>query len=168
MNNERDVVAKIDNIFIMYLSAIITKKAINIKHKVNEDVYNKLLSRIKELNENNLTQMYDELNVKSTEIIKTINEEDKTIIEAKLTARYMDYRINSSTLKYVNGNNKSRDEVVYYITLEKSKDATDENLIKVCPGCGASIDVNRTGECEYCHAIYNTKDYDWVVTCIRN
>ena len=36
-------------------------------------------------------------------------------------------------------------------------------MAKVCPGCGAPVNVNSNGVCEYCGTVYNTEDYDWIL-----
>ena len=47
-----------------------------------------MLSLLEDLNNNNLIQMYDELNVKSTEVIGVNMEDDEYKIIVKLVARY--------------------------------------------------------------------------------
>ena len=39
-----------------------------------------------------------------------------------------------------------------------------QGIVRKCPTCGASMNINNSGECEYCHSIYNQEDYDWVLT----
>ena len=36
--------------------------------------------------------------------------------------------------------------------------------MRKCPTCGAIVDVNKNGKCEYCHTIFNLEKYDWVIT----
>lgn len=162
--DEREFIAKVDNTFVMYLTSIMMKKPLNVKHKVSDEVFALISSKVKYLNENNYTQMFGEPNVKSTTITSKEEVDGKMVVKVELVARYMDYIIDSNTKQFVSGNNSSRSEVVYQLEFEKSLDSASEGLIKICPGCGASIDVNKSGECEYCHAIYNTQDYDWVLT----
>lgn len=166
--DEREFISKVDNIFVMYLTSIMMKKPLNVKHKVNDDVFNLIVSKVKYLNDHNYTQMYGEPNIKSTKIISKEQIDGKMLVKVDIEARYMDYIIDSTTKQFVSGNNSSRSEIMYHLEFEKSLDSSSEGQIKVCPGCGASIDVNRNGQCEYCHSIYNTEDYDWVMTKINN
>ena len=46
----------------------------------------------------------------------------------------------------------------------KDYDALDSK----CPSCGASIDVNRSGHCEYCGTTFDNENYDWILTSIRD
>ena len=36
-----------------------------------------------------------------------------------------------------------------------------------CPGCGANINANYSGKCEYCGTTYDTVKYDWILEDIR-
>ena len=165
--SQSSFIAKVDNTFIMLLSSIMMKDIDRVKHKISDDVYNIYKNYVNELNKNNEIQMYDELNVKSTEILNITETDSKYIIEVLLISRYMDYVIDGTTRQYKRGINTQRIEKNNYLTFEKLKDTKQQGAIKKCPGCGASIDFNNTGICEYCLTSYNTKDYDWILTNIR-
>lgn len=166
--DEREFISKVDNIFVMYLTSIMMKKPLHVKHKVSDEVFSLISSKVKYLNENNYMQMYGEPNIKSTTITSKEEIDGYMVVKVDIVARYMDYIVDSNTKQFISGNNSSRIETVYHLEFKKSLDSTSEGMIKTCPGCGASIDVNKSGECEYCHAIYNTQDYDWVLTKLSN
>ena len=75
----------------------------------------------------------------------------------------MDYKIDKTTREYKSGNNQSRIEKSHILTFRKKKNANREGISRKCSGCGASINANSTGICQYCGTIYNTEDYDWVL-----
>ena len=111
--------------------------------------------------------MYDELNVKSTTIKDIQVTDNEFIIKVYLQSRYMDYIISLKDGSYVSGNNTSRKQVDYYITLTKKRVTKSQDIVRKCPGCGATINVNASGKCEYCGSIYNQEDYDWVITSLE-
>ncbi len=37
-----------------------------------------------------------------------------------------------------------------------------------CPNCGANMDINHSGKCDYCGQTYNQEDYDWVLKNIES
>lgn len=160
---EANLLAKVDNTFIMLLSSIMVGNLDRVKHKISNNLFNEYSLFLNELKKNNEIQIYDELNVKSSEIIDICENNNKYIIRVRLIARYMKYKIDSNTRKYKSGNNTSRVEEKYILVMTKSKNAADDDIIKICPGCGASIDANNSGICSYCGGIYNTKDYDWIL-----
>ena len=117
--SESSFLAKVDNTYIMLLSAIMTDNLPKVKHKLSSTLYEKYNGFLKELNSNNQQQLYDELNVKSSEIISIAKTSEKYIIEVKLISRYMDYQIDKTTKKYISGINDHRIEKTNYLTFEK-------------------------------------------------
>lgn len=165
--SESGFISKVDNTFIMLLSAVMTDNMSRVKHKISDSLYSKYESYVNILNQNNQKQMYDELNVKSTHINEITEDENSYIIKVLLISRYMDYIVDKTTFKYISGNNTSRVEKNNYLTFKKKKDAAKESSARICPSCGANIDANNTGICPYCSNTYNTEKYDWILTDIE-
>ena len=165
--NEAMFLTRVNNIFMLLHTAIMTDNLNLVKHYLNENLINKYQSIIDTNKQNNVIQMFDEFNVKISSIQNVDIIDDKIIINVSLIARYMDYKLDRNTRKYVSGNNQSRDEYQYYLTFEKKIDAKDLNILRKCPSCGASLDIMKTGECPYCHQIFNAKDYDYILVNIQ-
>ena len=165
--SESAFISKVDNIFIMLLSSIMTDNLKRIKHKLNDELYCKYETILRDLNDRNERQMYDELNVKTSKIEYINIYNDKYIITVLLTARYMDYIVDKNTGEYISGINDRRIERDYYLVFEKNINTKIESFARKCPSCGASANTNNTGVCSYCHTIYNTEDYDWILTEIK-
>lgn len=164
--SESGFIAKVDNTFIMLLTAIMTDNIKRVEHKISSDLFNKYKGVLDELNKNNERQMYDELNVKSTSIQSIEKENNKYVIKVLLTSRYMDYVVDKKTGDYKRGINNQRVEKDNYLTFEKIINAKDEGVVKTCPGCGANVDFNSSGVCNYCGATFDTQNYDWILTDI--
>lgn len=165
--SENSFIAKVDNTFIMLLTAIMTDNLQRVEHKISSELFKHYSNVISQLNANNERQLYDELNVKKTSIEKIEQVENKYRIYVLLTSRYMDYRVNKTTGNFKSGNNTSRIEKDFYLTFEKNINVKNEQNAKKCPGCGANIDVNFSGKCDYCGAIYDTENYGWILTSIH-
>ena len=157
---------KVDNIFVMLHMSLMTDNMKRVDHFINDEVYNEFNNRLTILNNNNERQMFDELNVKSTDIINIEILEDKFIITVRLVSRYMDYVVDKTTLKYKRGNNSSRIEKENILIFEKKRSAKIQRVVRFCPNCGHPMDVNKSGYCEFCHSSYNQEDYDWILTKI--
>ena len=165
--NENMFISKVNNIFVMLHSAIMMDDMNRVRHFISTELENKYDNILNDLNSKNLRQMYDELNVKSTNIESVNITNDKIIINVLLVVRYMDYLVNKDTLEYVSGINDRRIEKRYHLVLEKTIGNNYNSIIRKCPSCGASIDINNSGECKYCHSIFNTEKYDYVLTSIN-
>lgn len=44
--------------------------------------------------------------------------------------------------------------------------ATDGVNTGECPNCGANINMNQSGKCDYCGSVISTTEYDWVLSKI--
>ena len=95
--NEAMFKTKVDNIFVKLHTAVMLDKLEQVKHFLSDEVYNKYNNKIQELNNNNKIQMYDELNVKSTDIESINILPDKIEIKVRIISRYMDYILEKST-----------------------------------------------------------------------
>lgn len=158
---------KVDNIFVMLHISIMTNDLERVKHFLSNEVYKNFEERLKYLNNNNQIQMFDELNVKSTEIEDIEINNETFIIKVKLVSRYMDYIIDKNTKKIISGNNSNRIQKDNFLTFTKKRNFKEQEMVRKCPSCGANMDVNNTGKCKYCGTIYNNADYDWILTNIE-
>lgn len=156
--------SKVSNIFVMMMHSIIFQDISRVYSSLNDEMRSKIMSKINTLKENNITQLYDELNVKNISITNVKILEDKYVINVLLVSRYLDYRIDSNTKKYLDGNNQSRIEKNNYLTLELKRNHKKLGNAAHCPNCGANIDFNYTGLCTYCNSQINKAEYDWILT----
>lgn len=164
--NEALFLSKVNNVFVKFFTAIMLDELNTIDHFVSDEVY-EYGEDILNINKNaGYTKMYDMINVKSSKITNIEETEKEYIIDVFVESRYLDYRINNEDGS-IEGDNKDRVQVDYNLTFKKNKNAEESDIVKKCPGCGRSIDVNDSGACEYCGAIYNQEDFDWVLTNIE-
>lgn len=162
--NQAMFITKVNNIFIKFFTAIMTDKLDDVDHFIDDDVYNYGESKVAPLRSKNYRQMYDELNVKESKINSIEIIDNNYVIKVYLEARYMDYVIDLNTGNVVSGNDSSRIQVNYLLTFTKKINATSQGIAKKCQACGAPMDVNNSGKCNYCGSIYKQEDHDWVLT----
>ena len=109
LNFDKDVfISKVDRIFIMILDALMEKNINNVKHYISNDIYNHYINLVNSYNEKGLTRIFDEMNIKSTELTGYDIKDNNIYITVKLISRYMDYFIDSNTGNYVSGVNNHR------------------------------------------------------------
>jgi len=156
----------VDNIYIKILHAIMFDKLDTIKHFINDKLYNELKEKIINLKEKNLIDMYEMTNVKEANIIEFKEINEKYIIKVKLISRYINYKMDKDSKKII-GNNKDRIQKENILTFEKNINTNIQNASRKCPNCGANMDINKNGKCEYCGSIYNLYDYDYILTSIE-
>ena len=165
--NEAMFKTKVDNIFVKLYTCIMKGDLTDVRHFISEELYNNYINKINELISHNKRQMYDEINVKNTMIINRKILEDKEIIDVEIVSRYMDYIIDINTGDLISGDDTRRIERRNILRFEKKLNTKDFGIVRKCPGCGASINVNNTGKCEYCDTIFNLDDYDYMLGSIN-
>lgn len=156
--------SKVQNMFVQVKLSMVTGKIQKIDHFVADEVYKKIEQKVQNDINNNRIQLYDELNVANIDIVAVREYDDHFEIDVNLLSRALEYYIDRNTRKYLSGNNSSRTEKNNLITFSKIKNAKNLQILRKCPTCGAIVDINRDGRCEYCHNIFNLEDYDWVIT----
>ena len=114
--NEAMFITKVNNIFIMLYTSIMMDDLDRVRHFISDNLEKKYELILKELKEKHLRQMYDELNVKDTNITNIEIKDNKICINVKLISRYMDYKIDSSTGNFKSGINTHRVEKNNYLT----------------------------------------------------
>ncbi len=162
--SESMMLSKIDNIFILMLNAIMFRDMARIYSSLNEEMRKSMETRINFLKQNHEIQMFDELNVKHTVIRRVEILEDRYRMEVEVISRYMDYRLDENTRQVKAGDNTHRIEKNNLLVLEEKRNHKSLGLAIKCPNCGASINYNQSGVCEYCKAQMPKEDYDWIVT----
>ena len=156
--------SKVENMFVQIKLAIVTGKIQKIDHFVNDETYNKIEQKVQEDIANNRIQIYDELNVSDIQI-KNIEELEECFqIKVQFFSKSLEYYINKETRQYLSGNNHNRTERYTDITFTKMKNAKQYKVVRKCPYCGTTIDVNINGRCDYCHKIFDLENYDWIIT----
>ncbi len=165
--NEAMFKTKVDNIFVKLYTCIMKGDLTDVRHFISNELYNNYMNKINELISHNKRQMYDEINVKNTMIINRSVLEDKEIIDVEIVSRYMDYIIDINTGDLISGDDTRRIERRNILRFEKKLNTKDFGIVRKCPGCGASININNTGKCEYCDTIFNLDDYDYILVSIN-
>lgn len=164
--NEAAFLTKVNNIFIKFFTAIMTDKLAEVDHFIGDEVYNYGENILNNVRGKNCRQMYDELNVKNSKINNIEVTDNEYIIDVYLESRYMDYILDLNTGNVVSGNDSSRINVNYNLKFVKRISAVEQGIARKCPACGAPMNVNKSGKCDYCGSIYNQEDYDFVLTNI--
>ena len=155
--------AKADNMYIQIFTAVMKQDLMRVKHFISEDLYSKFETKVKDLQERNLMQVYGELNVSDTNIDNIIEDDNEFKIEVNLLTKYLDYKIDKNTKKLVEGNCDVRVEKYVKLIFTKTKNAKKLGTARSCQGCGANLDINFDGRCPYCGTVFKLQEYDWIL-----
>lgn len=90
------------------------------------------------------------------------------MITLRIFASMIDYtKDNHNTI--VGGDNlEPRTFSEYWTFIRRTGTKTEHHSydLSCCPSCGANLNINQTGICEYCQAKVTSGDFDWVLSSI--
>jgi predicted lipid-binding transport protein (Tim44 family) len=164
---EATFLTKADHIFIMILNAIMENDLSTVKHYLSEDVYNHFNELVNKYTEEHVIRLFDEMNVKSTNIDSVNITEEDININVTITSRYMDYFIDEDG-NYISGVNDHRIELIHKIVFTKKINAKELKEARRCPNCGNTLDINHSGVCPYCNQTIDMSNYDYILVEITN
>ena len=154
------------------------KQGFKIYYDVQEAWMNFKLEDVKDVLTDELYSMYESqlatLEVKGEQnIMKDIilrrsylsgvtKQNNNITIETKYIIEMYDYIADSQTGKLVRGNSNKKMRATYLMKFRKT---LDENAkVEHCPNCGAKIEMNSSGTCEYCGSKIVADNTKWVLT----
>ena len=164
--NESMFISKVNNIMVMLHTSIMLNDLDRVRHFISDDLEKKFEDKLNMLNKKNETQMYDEFNVKSSNINDIIIKDNIVEIDVNVILRYMDYIVNKETGDFIRGNNKSRVEKSYLLKFVRIISKKYNGRTFECTNCGATLNINNTGVCPYCRKVFKAEDYDYILTDI--
>ncbi len=168
MENDVELKSKFSNIFIMLLTGLMENDMTGVSHYLSDELFNKYQEKCRKYKDNKELQCYDELNVGDIHIIDRYDDVDYNYIEVDILSRYMDYVIDSETLKYKRGINDHRVSINHHLLFRKKKSSSMRGELVKCPNCGASLDINYNGKCTYCGTVTSVEKFDYVLISIDN
>ena len=163
--NEAKFLSKVDHVFIMILDAIMSNDINTVKHYLDDEVYNKLNDMVNVYKENKWTRLFDEMNIKETNIINSEIIDNKIVITVRIITRYMDYFIDDNG-DYISGINDHRLEKEHLLKFSKPIYATDLKEARRCNNCGKTLDINNSGICPYCKQVINISNNEYILISI--
>ena len=134
----------------------------DVKDVITDEIYNMYDSQLSTLEvkgEKNI--MKDFKLVKS--YLKDVNVQNETItITTGYVIEMYDYIIEESTGKVLRGSSTNKLRIVYEM---KFRQTLNSNVkVDHCPNCGAKIEMNSSGTCEYCGSKLVSENTKWVLT----
>jgi len=157
--HSEDLKGKIKNMYIMLLFSIMTDDIDRVKQYLSDDLVAYYKDIVRRNIDANISQKYGELNVASVSI-EGIKDD---IITARIEAKYIDYRVNRKTKKFIDGD---EEKTSHFVTLKIRHQKENRELVYRCKSCGAMLNINLTGICQYCDEPVDDSESVYVIESI--
>ena len=133
-----------------------------LKELLTDELYNSYVMQLDALKIKNQKNVMKGFELIESKIFELKEENKLYIAKVYLDVKFYDYIENINTNKVLRGTPNKKINNVYILTFTKTKE--NSNNINKCPQCGAPVEGNVTGICEYCKSKLINENYDWVMS----
>jgi predicted lipid-binding transport protein (Tim44 family) len=126
-------------------------------------------SQVQQLIELHKKNVLEGLRVDGLDVVKVVHGDAFDNVTVRVAATCADYEVDEQTGRMIFGS-RSPSQFVEYWTFQRSVGAhtTERSILdRVCPNCGAPLEINQVGECRYCQAAVTSGRFDWVLSRIE-
>lgn len=150
------------NIYEKVQDAWMNFKLEDVRDQITDELYNMYESQLATLEVKGEQNIMKDFVLKNS-FLKDVTMQNNTItISTGYIIEFYDYIIEQSTGKVVRGTSNRKVRITYEMKFRQTLDETKK--VTKCPNCGAEIDMNTTGVCDYCHTKLVTENTKWVLT----
>ena len=128
---------------------------------ITDEMFNMYESQLTSMEMNGEQNIMKDFRLLNRAITQASKQNNMLQVKARYTVEFYDYIINRNTKAVVRGNSNRKIRMVYEFTF--IKDIENKKLDK-CPNCGAEININSAGICEYCNSKLVDDSKDWVMS----
>ena len=169
--SKEDFLENVSNTYMKMQDAWESKNWEPMRALMTESIFNQYQRQVNEYVKNGMTNHVDRIAVLSSEIASFRQDEVNDILTVTLHTRIVDYVTRDSDGTVVSGDPNREKFMTYEWTLIRTKGMQTSASAGVnqtnCPNCGAPLEVNRSGQCEYCGSVIKDDSYDWIISGIR-
>lgn len=170
--SEEELISKTQNIFMQLQEAWSTQNWKVARMYETDALFNVHNKQLEGIISKNRTNYVENITFVNTDIVEYDQDENNDIAKILFEVRLIDYTVDNETGKVVFGDKRKILHLKYLYTFIRSKNVVTEGgdglITTNCPSCGAPMDVNASGECEYCGTVIVNGTYDWVVSNIES
>lgn len=149
------------NIYMRIEEAWMNFKLENVRDIMTDEMFNMYESQLTSMEMKGEQNIMKDFKLLNSAITNTSIQNDMLQVTTRYVIEFYDYIIKKDTKQVVRGNSNKKMRMVYEMTfiekLEKTK-------LDKCPNCGAPININSAGICEYCNSKIVDDNTEWVMS----
>jgi hypothetical protein len=131
-------------------------------------LYTRFQSQIDGFKSEGKINKIDDLAVGSVELVEAVHDGGFDYVTVRINASAADYMLDQKTSKLISGSKQSQPFTEYWTFLRsdqvKTKAGGSEIVSQHCPNCGAPLQVNALGKCDYCGSEVTSGAFAWVLS----
>jgi len=132
-----------------------------IRKCTTDEMYNMYLMQLDTLKVKNQKNLMYDIKYLGSSIKEKYEENGQETIIMNMQVSCYDFIINTKTNKVVRGSSSKLNIYSYELTFVRTK---ENKGIDICPQCGAPVEGNNSGVCEYCRSTLISNNYTLVMS----
>lgn len=132
-----------------------------VRNSITDEMFNMYESQLSSMEIKGEQNVMSGFELKDCAISSCNNQNDDIEITTKYIIEFYDYIIEKESGKVLRGSKTHKLRMYYDMTFVKSQ---THGKITNCPNCGAEVNVNSSGVCEYCGSKIVGEHSDWVMS----
>ena len=134
----------------------------DIKDKVTDEIYTMYESQLATLEVKGEQNIMKNIQLKQSCLKDVTNQNGTITIKTNYVIEMYDYIADVNTKKLIRGEDKKKIRILYEMSFRKA--LSEDEKVTHCPNCGAKVEMNSTGTCEYCGSKLVSENTKWVLT----
>ena len=134
----------------------------DIKDKVTDEIYTMYESQLATLEVKGEQNIMKDIQLKQSCLRDVTNQNGTVTIKTNYVIEMYDYIADVNTKKLIRGEDKEKICILYEMSFRKA--LSEDEKVTHCPNCGAKVEMNSTGTCEYCGSKLVSENTKWVLT----
>lgn len=172
--SETELRDKISNLYVKMQNSWTKRDLTEVQPYFTDAYYKQMERQVQQYIERRYTNYVDKIAVLGVDFLGWKKVDNQDHLYVKVSTRITDYTVEDSTGAVIKGSKTAEKFMVYewdvsresgMITTHGKEDSGLDS--KVCPHCGAPLDMNATARCEYCGSTITTKKHDWAICNIK-
>lgn len=120
---------------------------------------------VEEYKRQGLRNLTDDAQITRLELCEVVTDAHYDAVTVRLHASSLDYTVTDTTGEVVSGSRSVPRRYTEYWTIIRGRGAS--STAKVCPRCGAELDIGMGGHCGYCKTKVTSAVFEWVLSRIE-
>ncbi|MFC1721685.1 Tim44/TimA family putative adaptor protein [Patescibacteria group bacterium] len=163
--NEQDFIGYVQNAFYKIQEAW-EQQNLNIgRPYLADQLMQRYTNQISDLKSRGERSVVENMVIGHQNITGVRSDAQHDYITVKIDASATDYTVDKNN-KIIRGDKKIKPFTEFWTFMRKGDVKSDPKKgaqANTCPNCGAPLQLNATGKCDYCNTIVTSGDYDWVL-----
>ena len=134
----------------------------DVRDIITDELYSMYESQLSTLEVKGEQNIMKDFVLKGSFLKDVTNQNDTITITTGYIIEFYDYIAEQATGKVIRGTSNRKVRITYEMKFRQTLD--ESKKVTKCPNCGADIEMNTSGICEYCHNKLVTENTKWVLT----